>query len=228
MPSAMRAAPNGRSWWRRPLLWLGLWAVTYVAASAIPWTQLLGYRSLVFFAGLPWLSSPPLEAIVDWLGQPRHAIAAMLAGALLLAVQFWPSRVPRWRGREAGILLLGSLALLGTALILPELGWHVDHGYFPHEATFPSGHMSALLCFYLAVWGIGWGRWRRIVEVLAAPILVIVGSAIIAQSAHTIWDTLGPFFLALTVSSSMNLGLLDVACHEVVDAGAAVQASRTP
>lgn len=196
MLSVEEKVPSRPSWWKRPLTYLGLWLFCYVAASVIPWTQLIGYRSLVFLTGISWLSSEPLKAVVAWLGEPRHAIAGMTAGPLLLILQFSPLRTPRWRGREAGILLVGCLALLGTALVLPKLGWHVDHGYFPHEATFPSGHMSALMCLYLAIWGIGWGRWRRFVDMMVAPILIVVGAAIIAQSAHTIWDILAPLFLA--------------------------------
>lgn len=188
----------GPSWWRRPLTYLGLWLFCYVAASVIPWAQLLGYRSLVFFTEISWLSSKPFKIIVTWLGEPPHAIATMAGGTLVLLLRFSPRRTPRWRGLEAGILLLGCLALLGTALVLPKLGWHVDHDYFPHEATFPSGHMSTLMCLYLTVWGIGWGWWRRFVDILAAPILLVIGAAIIAQSAHTVWDILGPLFLAAT------------------------------
>lgn len=182
-------------WWKQPLTYLGLWLFCYVAASVIPWTQLIGYRSLVFFTGISWLSSDPLKAIIVWLGEPRHAITAMTAGTALLALQFSPRRTPRWRGREGGILLVGCLALLGTALVLPKLGWHVDHGYFPHEATFPSGHMSGFLCIYLALWSLGGRRWKRMFStagVLTAP---LIGASIMANSAHTIWDVLGPIEL---------------------------------
>lgn len=193
------------SWRKQPLTYLGLWLLCYVAASVIPWTQLIGYRLLVVLTDIRWLSSPSLQAVVSWLGEPRHAVASVAAGTVLLAIQFWPRRTLRWRGREAVILLLGCLALLGTALVLPKLGWHVDHGYFPHEATFPSGHMSSLMCFYLTTWGIGWRHWRLLVDILATPILLLLGAAIIAQSAHTLWDVLGPVMLALATRSSLSL-----------------------
>lgn len=201
MPSLLRGRETAHSWWKQPTIYLGLWLLTYMAASFIPWGQLLGYRSLVFFTRIGWLSSPPLKAFVDWCGEPRHAVIAMAAGTTLLTVQFWPSQIPRWRGREAAMLLIGCLILLGTALILPELGWHIDHGYFPHEATFPSGHMSGFLCTYLAIWAIGSRPWRRRVDFLLLPATLVIGGAIVAQSAHTPWDVLGPTSLTLATRS---------------------------
>lgn len=100
---------------------------------------------------------------------------------------------------------MSALGIVGSALLLtfavPHLDAYIDYGWFPHESTFPSGHMAGFLASFLMLGAvIPEGRgWRLTMTVSASLIGCVLGIVILAVTAHVLWDVLGSVFLFLAI-----------------------------
>ncbi|MDU0347533.1 hypothetical protein [Actinomyces sp. MRS3W] len=187
-----RTTGGMRSRLRAAVPWLVVALLTWlVSATAAP-AQELGYRVLVEFGALrEAVGANILSAAIALGSLPVCCLAALVA--LGIGLSAGRRRELAWAGAGAGLLLF-------TVLVLQQLGLHIEHGWFPHEGTFPSGHLAAFLAAWM-LWRAAVGAgYRRAVDVGAGVLGSCLAVALLAGTAHTLWDVVGSAALGLAAS----------------------------
>jgi undecaprenyl-diphosphatase len=211
---SLRAAPDEPAVLDRP------WRTTakLLAAWTATLTLLVGFGTLITGALAGSALVVADQAAVDWMVAYRSAVldpvaafanrigdtnwttaGAVAAGVVILAV--------RRRLRPAlflAVVMLGEITLFLTTTALvdrdrpvaPHLGEEV-----PPTDSFPSGHVAAPLCLWLAValllwhWSPGWQRWLAVTAAVTVP--TGVAFARLYSGVHHPLDLLGSLLLAV-------------------------------
>ena len=190
-------SPSGRgdtrmSAWSRPLIWSAAFLACWITSATIGPAQALGYQALVDLGAVRQVCPSWLLAFAVSLGSLPVTVSVFAACAL--------SSLVRLRSRKTLRPLVVSALTLLLAATLPLLGLHIYHGWFPHYATFPSGHMAGFLLSSLSLRLLSDATpWRRAIWGLTVLGGSLVGVAILSTTAHTFWDVLGSACLALVV-----------------------------
>ena len=161
-------------------------------SATVPPAQALGYWILVELGHVRRALPPDLlNAVVTAGSLPVTGCVLVLSAVIHLLRRGW----------KRSVVVVAPLCLvLAFTTALPHLGLHVDHGWFPHYATFPSGHMSGFLASCIALGSLMESpRWRTAKTVLGAVGGGVIALAILSVTAHTFWDVLGSFCLCQIV-----------------------------
>jgi undecaprenyl-diphosphatase len=192
-----------------------LWHLGALFALACTWLAmlLLGRGPLdrsiseTLYAGQPALIT--LARIFTALGEPTVLVSA----GFLIALWLWF----RGRARLAGALLLVVLA--GRGLSELQKYW-IDRprpNLEPHlvavkTASFPSGHATSSMIFYLtlAIALVPDGRWRRTAVVGALLLSLLIGTSRVMLGVHWPSDVIGGwafgmFWVVLTLHPAEEL-----------------------
>lgn len=209
----LRAAPNEQTILRRP------WRTAACLAAA--WVVTLG-----LLVGVGLLVTGPLagsalatadQAAVEWfvahrdstfdpvaaagnrLGDTNWSTAGALgAGVVIVALRRRLRPVvflATVMVGEISLFLVSSGVVARDRPAVPQLGEEI-----PPTASFPSGHLAAPACLYLAVallvwhWSRGWPRWAAVVAAVLAP--TGVGLSRLYWGVHHPLDLAGSLLLA--------------------------------
>lgn len=176
----------------RPTFWIIVFLVTWLLSATVEPVQALGYWLLVELGGVRRACPTWLLSFIMTLGSlPTTAFVTFTCTVIRLIRQSWKPAVVTLS------LVCGILVLVST---LPRLDLYIDYGYFPHESTFPSGHMAGYLVSLLMLGTVASGRAGRLTMTVSATLIgCVLGVVILSATAHVLWDVLGSVFLFLAV-----------------------------